>query len=203
MCTARCQLEFSCIYLSMTFYPDVCCCCNLMMLYGWRECVLSVLGTTNIHAWRECVVCVLGTIKHSRLAWMCGEYIWHHKTFILGVNVWWVYLAPQNIHDWRESVVNVLCTTKHHDWRDCAMSVFGTTKHSWLAWMCGECTWHHKTFVIGVNVWWVYLEPQNIPNAIVLTFGSKVVLYCITLQEPLIKNYNGRARQDQCGIRIL
>ena len=85
MCTARCQLEVSCIYLSMTFYPDVCCCCNLM-LYDWRECVLGVLGTTNIHAWRECVVSVLGTTKHSRLACKCGECTLHHKTFMLGVN---------------------------------------------------------------------------------------------------------------------
>ena len=26
--------------------PDVCCCCNLMIYY-WRECVMSVLGTTK------------------------------------------------------------------------------------------------------------------------------------------------------------
>ena len=33
-----------------------------------------------------------------------------------------------------------------------------------------------KCFMIGVNVWWVYLAPQNIPHAIiVLTFGNKVV----------------------------
>ena len=25
------------MYLSMTFYPDVCCCCNLMF-YDWHEC---------------------------------------------------------------------------------------------------------------------------------------------------------------------
>ena len=37
-----------------------------------------------------------------------------------------------------------------------------------------------KCFMIGVNVWWVYLAPQNIPRAIsVLTLGNKVVLYCI------------------------
>ena len=36
-------LDFSCIYLSMTFYPSFCC-CNLMMLC---ECVMSVLGTTK------------------------------------------------------------------------------------------------------------------------------------------------------------
>ena len=27
----------------------------------------------------------------------------------------------------------------------------------------------------------VYLAPQNIPRAIVLTFGNQVILYCITL----------------------
>ena len=31
-------------------------------------------------------------------------------------------------------------------------------------------------FMIGVNVWWVYLVPQNIPSATVLTLGNKVVL---------------------------
>ena len=37
-----------------------------------------------------------------------------------------------------------------------------------------------KCFMIGVNVWWVYLAPQNISRAIsVLTLGNKVVLYCI------------------------
>ena len=34
-----------------------------------------------------------------------------------------------------------------------------------------------KCFMIGVNVWWVYLAPQNIPRAI--SVGNKVVLYCI------------------------
>ena len=33
--------------------------------------------------------------------------------------------------------------------------------------------------MIGVNVWWVYLAPQNISHAIVLTLGNKVVLYFI------------------------
>ena len=32
--------------------------------------------------------------------------------------------------------------------------------------------------MIGVNVWLVYLAPQNIPSAIVLTLGNRVVLYC-------------------------
>ena len=31
--------------------------------------------------------------------------------------------------------------------------------------------------MIGMNVWWVYLSPQNIPRAIVLTLGNKVGLY--------------------------
>ena len=34
-----------------------------------------------------------------------------------------------------------------------------------------------KSFMIGVNVWWVHLAPQNIPRAVsVLTLGNKVVL---------------------------
>ena len=37
-----------------------------------------------------------------------------------------------------------------------------------------------KCFMIGVNVWWVYLAPQNIPRAIsVLTLGDKVILYIV------------------------
>ena len=36
-----------------------------------------------------------------------------------------------------------------------------------------------ECFMIGVNVWWVYLAPQNITRAIsVLTLGNKVILYC-------------------------
>ena len=30
-------------------------------------------------------------------------------------------------------------------------------------------------FIIGVNVWWVYLAPHNIPRATVLTLGNKAV----------------------------
>ena len=33
--------------------------------------------------------------------------------------------------------------------------------------------------MIGVNVRWVYLAPQNIPREIVLTLGNKVILYMI------------------------
>ena len=34
-----------------------------------------------------------------------------------------------------------------------------------------------KCFMIGVNLWWEYLAPQNIPRAIsVLTLGNKVIL---------------------------
>ena len=33
-------------------------------------------------------------------------------------------------------------------------------------------------FITGVNAWWVYLAPQNIPSAIVLTLGNAVVLLC-------------------------
>ena len=37
-----------------------------------------------------------------------------------------------------------------------------------------------KCFMIGVNVWWVYLAPWNIPRAIsVLTLGNNVISYCI------------------------
>ena len=48
-----------------------------------------------------------------------------------------------------------------------------------LEWMPDECTWHHKTF--PVQLYWhlaikLYLAPQNIPSAIVLTLGNKVVL---------------------------
>ena len=32
------------VYLSVTFHPNDCC-CNLF--YDWRECVMSVLGTTG------------------------------------------------------------------------------------------------------------------------------------------------------------
>ena len=35
--------------------------------------------------------------------------------------------------------------------------------------------------MIGMNVWWVYLAPQNIPRAIVLTLGNKVILFRIVL----------------------
>ena len=34
-------------------------------------------------------------------------------------------------------------------------------------------------FMIGMNMWWVYLVPQNSPCGITLTLGNKVVLYSI------------------------
>ena len=45
-----------------------------------------------------------------------------------------------------------------------------------------------KCFMIGVNVWWVYLAPKSIPRTIsILTLGNKVilciVLYCIVMWE--------------------
>ena len=30
----------------------------------------------------------------------------------------------------------------------------------------------------GLHVWWVYLAPQNIPSANVLTLGNTIVLCC-------------------------
>ena len=35
--------------------------------------------------------------------------------------------------------------------------------------------------MIGVNVWRVYLAPQNIPSPIALTLGNEVVLYIDSL----------------------
>ena len=28
-------------------HRSICCCCNLKMFHDWRECVMSVLGTTE------------------------------------------------------------------------------------------------------------------------------------------------------------
>ena len=72
-------MDFSCIYLLMTFYPDVCCCGNLMF-YDWRECMMSTLGTTKTFLvqlrWHLCsevvLYCFSGTsrcwCKHGSLA---------------------------------------------------------------------------------------------------------------------------------------
>ena len=44
--------------------------------------------------------------------------------------------------------------------------------------------------MIGVNAWWVYLAPQNIPRAIrVLTLGNKVILYCIVDSLDQVSNW--------------
>ena len=45
-----------------------------------------------------------------------------------------------------------------------------------FTWMFVCCCCSLMMFMIGVNVWWVYLALQNIPSAIVLTLGNKVVL---------------------------
>ena len=41
-------------------------------------------------------------------------------------------------------------------------------------------------FMIGVKAWWVYLAPRNIPSAIVLTLGNKVVLFYMYEEQLLI-----------------
>ena len=47
-----------------------------------------------------------------------------------------------------------------------------------------------KCFMIGVNVWWLYLPAQNIPRAnSVLTLGNKVILYCIFTYKTITNNY--------------
>ena len=45
---------FWCFYLSVTFYPNVCCCCSCS------------------DVWRDCIMCVLGTTKHSQM-----QLHWH------------------------------------------------------------------------------------------------------------------------------
>ena len=48
-----------------------------------------------------------------------------------------------------------------------------------------------KCFMVGVNVWWVYLAPQNIPRAIsVLSLGNKVILYWNCIEIVLILYWN-------------
>ena len=49
VCRCKSLLNLSCIYVSVTFYPDVFCCCNFTVFYDWCECVMSALGTT-IHS---------------------------------------------------------------------------------------------------------------------------------------------------------
>ena len=39
--------------------------------------------------------------------------------------------------------------------------------------------------MIGVNVWWAYLAPQNIPSAIVSALGNKIILYCSGVEKML------------------
>ena len=48
------MLDFPCIYSSIIFYPDVCCCCNVMMLDNWCECLVSVFGSTK-HCLCNCI----------------------------------------------------------------------------------------------------------------------------------------------------
>ena len=118
------------------------------------------------------------------LEWMCDESTWHNTfleqlyrhlaiwhlaiCFMIGVNVWWVYLAQY----FPRAIVSTLG------------NMFDTWQYAlWLEWMYDECTWHNTfleqlyrhlpiCFMIGVNVWCVYLVPQYFPRAIVLTLGN-------------------------------
>ena len=61
-------------------------------------------------------------------------------------------------------------------------------------WWCSCCCVRLLIFVVvvGVNVWWVYLAPQNIPRAIsVLTLGNKVILYIVLNKLVMIQWLHG------------
>ena len=45
ICTAWCQWKFYIYEWNVTWM--FVCCCNLMIFYDWRECVMSALGTTK------------------------------------------------------------------------------------------------------------------------------------------------------------
>ena len=45
--TALCQLDFSWFFVFVSRMFG-CCCCNLMIFYDWRECVMNVLSTTKL-----------------------------------------------------------------------------------------------------------------------------------------------------------
>ena len=88
--------------------------------------------------------------------------------------MWWVYLAPQNIPS------AIVLTFGNIVILYCIVCV------CLCVWVCVcvyvyvcACVVIYWCFWIGVNVWWVYLAPQNIPSAIVLTLGNIVILYCI------------------------
>ena len=56
--------------------------------------------------------------------------------------------------------------------------------------------------MIGVTLWWVYLAPQNIPGAIVLTFGSKILLFCIVLWWSIKEFCEWRVVDNKCILRL-
>ena len=65
----KCQLDFSCVYLSATFYSSVCCCCNLIMFYNWCECAMSVFGpkkhssTTVLTLEQKSCIVAIGSLR--------------------------------------------------------------------------------------------------------------------------------------------
>ena len=49
----------------------------------------------------------------------------------------------------------------------------------WLEWMCDECTWHHKTFLVQSVYWHLAIKLY----CIVLCIVYCIVLYCKRIQE--------------------
>ena len=97
----------------------VCCCCNLMMFYDWRECVISVdiLGTKKnkkqkpnnislcncIDTWQQCrtVYCIVITRKH------CNGTEWLpvvNKTDISYQGLHWWELGTERKSKWGKQI---------------------------------------------------------------------------------------------------
>ena len=66
--------------------------------------------------------------------------------------------------------------------------------------LCGSCNLMMFS-MIGLNVRWTYLAPENIPSAFVLTLGNKVVLYCSAHRYPGDSMYreNRWTEQNRCS----
>ena len=56
--------------------------------------------------------------------------------------------------------------------------------------------------MIDVNAGRVYLAPQNMPSAIVLTLGNKVVLYCSVKWRQIWSIRTNRRLKKNTGVQI-
>ena len=127
-------------------------------------------NTEGTNSSKICVWCLCMYVLCLRSDWFCGlawqrvdNYICE-KSLEMCICLWPEFDCPEvTLCGWQDIKIQLLLLSMKDVLPGCLFALVVI-----------------KCFMTGVNVWWVYLAPQNIPRAMnVLTLGNTVILYCI------------------------